>query len=107
MLSSSTPSGKQLRNYLERLNHWQVNGRLLIKQGDPLWQICWAVEDGDYDLVIMGAEPHARLRRWLYGELVGPLLSRINRPILIASTSQLKTPRFTMKRVTAEEIHGR
>lgn len=88
LLTPSTPSGEQLRTFLNRLSQWQVNGTLRVRQGDPLWQICWEIDEGKYDLVIIGAEQHSRLRRWLFGELVGPLVSRINRPLLIAGTRQ-------------------
>lgn len=93
LLAPITPSGQQLRTFLNRLRQWQVNGTLRVRQGDPLWQICWEIDEGKYDLVIIGAEQHSHLRRWLFGELVGPLVSRINRPLLIAGTRQARTPR--------------
>jgi nucleotide-binding universal stress UspA family protein len=93
LLTPSTPSGEQLRTFLNRLRQWQVNGTLRVRQGDPLWQICWEIDEGKYDLIIIGAEQHSRWRRWLFGELVGPVISRINRPLLIAGTKQLRIPR--------------
>lgn len=88
LLTQNTPSGERLRSFLNQLKHWQVNGTLRVRQGDPLWQICLEIEDGKYDLVIMGAERHSRFRRLLFGDLVYPLLSRINRPLLIAGTKK-------------------
>gem|GEM_PF-1280501 len=93
LLTPSTPSGEQLRTFLNRLRQWQVNGTLRVRQGEPLWQICWEIDEGKYDLIIIGAEQHSRWRRWLFGELVGPVISRINRPLLIAGTKQLRIPR--------------
>ena len=92
LLAPNTPSGVQLRRFLNRLGQWQVNGVLRVRQGDPLWQVLWEFDRGNYDLVIIGAEQHSRWQRWLFGGLVGPVVSRINRPILIASTKQLRTP---------------
>ena len=93
LLTPSTPSGEQLRTFLNRLRQWQVNGTLRVRQGEPLWQICWEIDEGKYDLIIIGAEQHSRWRRWLFGELVGPVISRINRPLLITDTKQLRIPR--------------
>lgn len=90
LLNPSTPSGEQLRCFLDQLGHWQVEGTLRVRQGDPLWQICWEIDEGKYDLVIISAEPHSRWRRWLFGELVGPLLSRVDRPLLIAGMGRLE-----------------
>jgi len=92
LLAPRTPSGDQLRTFLSRLGQWRVNGTLRVRQGDPLWQICWEIDEGNYDLVVIGTEQHNRLRRLLFGELVGPLVSRINRPLLIAGRRQPRTP---------------
>jgi len=107
LLTPSTPSGQQLRYFLNLLRQWQVNGTLCVRQGDPLWQICWEIDEGKYDLVIIGAEQRSRLRRWLFGELIGPLVSRINRPLLIASTSHLRNPAQTTNRTTNENAYDR
>lgn len=84
LLTPNTPTGGQLRSFLDQLRQWQVNGTLRVRQGDPLWQICWEIKSENYDLVIIGAERRSRLRRWLFGEVVGPLINRIDRPVLIA-----------------------
>jgi nucleotide-binding universal stress UspA family protein len=88
LLAPNTPSGEQLRTFLNRLNKWQVNGSLHVRQGDPLWQIYGELDEGKYDLVVIGAEHRSRRRRWLFGELAGPLVSCLKRPILIAGTSR-------------------
>jgi nucleotide-binding universal stress UspA family protein len=93
LLTPSTPSGEQLRTLLNQLEQWQVDGRLRVRQGDPLWQICWEIDEEKYDLVIIGAEQHSRWRHWLFGELVGPLLSRIRAPLLIAGTRRPRSER--------------
>jgi nucleotide-binding universal stress UspA family protein len=88
LLTPNTPCGKQLRSFLRLLQQWRVNGTLRVRQGEPLGQICWEIDEGQYDLVIIGAEQSSRWRRWLFGDLVGPLISRVNRPILIAGASR-------------------
>ena len=97
LLTPNTPAGEQLRYFLKLLNKWEVNGTLRVRHGEPLWQICWEVQEGDYDLVIIGTEQNSRLRRWLFGELVGPLVNRIGRPLLIAGTRQPGTRHLKSK----------
>lgn len=93
LLTPNTPSGEQLRRFLDALEQWEVDGKLRVRQGDPLWQICWECDEGGYDLVIIGAEQGSRTQRWLFGELVGPLIALATRPLLIASSTQRRPPR--------------
>jgi len=100
LLMPNTPSGEQLRILLNQLEQWQVDGTLRVRQGDPLWQICWEINEGKYDLVIIGAEQRSRWRRWLFGELVGPLLNRTTAPLLIAGTRRPGKPTQTKNSTT-------
>jgi nucleotide-binding universal stress UspA family protein len=84
LLPSNTPSGKHLRRIAEQLKQWQIAGDLHLRQGEPGWQIRDEVTEGNYDLILIGAEPRGRLYRFLFGELIGPLLYWIDRPLLIA-----------------------
>lgn len=92
LLSPNTLSGAHLRRLLARLADNHIDGTLRLREGEPGWQLrqeiaqCADNSAGDsaYDLVIIGAECHGRLYRWFMGELVGPLLSWIERPVLIA-----------------------
>ncbi len=88
LLSPNTPSGQALRHIAEQLKEWQIEGDLHLRQGEPDWQIRDEVAEGAYDLILIGAEPHGRLYRFLLGELVGPLLSWVDRPLLIARSLQ-------------------
>jgi hypothetical protein len=42
--------------------------------------------EGNNDLIVIATEPTNRLRRWMVGELVNPLLSWADRPVLIAKS---------------------
>lgn len=84
LLSPKTQPGRQLRCLSQRLAQWQIEGTLRIRQGDPEWQIRWEVIEGDYDLIVIGAEVYDRWQRLLIGELVAPMLAWLNRPLLIA-----------------------
>jgi nucleotide-binding universal stress UspA family protein len=89
LLSPNTPSGRHLRQLAEQLKQWQIEGDLHLRQGEPDWKIRDEVANKNYDLILIGAEPHGRLYRFLLGELVGPLLSWVDRPLLIARLPQL------------------
>lgn len=89
LLTSETPCGQQLRIFLNRLGKWHITGKLRARQGDPLWQICWEIQEGKYDLVVASADHRSLWRRWLFGQIIGPLLSRVNVPILIAGPRQM------------------
>jgi nucleotide-binding universal stress UspA family protein len=84
LLSPKTQPGQQLRCLSQRLAQWQIEGTLHFRQGEPEWQIRWEVTEGNYDLIVIGAEPHGSWQRLLTDELVAPMLSWLNRPLLIA-----------------------
>jgi nucleotide-binding universal stress UspA family protein len=84
LLSTDCSFGRKLRWIAHRLVDWDIEGTLRLREEPPFWQIrCEAIE-GDYDMVIIANEPPNRVWRWLLGELVNPLLSWADRPILIA-----------------------
>ena len=84
LLSPNTPAGNYLRYIAQQLEQWQIEGNLHLRQGEPDRQIRDEVMEGNYDLVLIGAEPRGRFYRLLLGELVAPLLRWIDRPLLIA-----------------------
>ncbi len=89
LLSPNTPSGRHLRHIAGQLKQWQIESDLHLRQGEPDWQIRDEVAEGKYDLVLIGAEPRGRIYRFLLGELVGPLLCWIDRPLLVAQPPHL------------------
>jgi len=88
ILSPNTQPGRQLRDLCQQLTQWQITASLRLRQGEPEWQLRWESAKGDYDLIVIGAEPDGRWRRWLGGELVAPMLRWANRPLLIARPTQ-------------------
>ena len=85
------PPGWQLRHIAKRLERWQIESDLHLRQGEPDWQVREEVANGNYDLIIVGAGPYNRLHRLFLGELVGPLLCWVNRPLLIARPIHIGT----------------
>lgn len=86
LLSSETELGKKLRRISQLLVEGEIEGTLKLREEPAYWQIRWEVLDGDYDMLIMGREPRNPFMRNMLGELVKPLLSWIDRPILITKS---------------------
>ena len=88
LLSPNTQPGRQLRCLSQRLARWQIEATLRFRQGEPEWQIHWEVTEGNYDLVVIGAEPYDSWQGLLMGKLVTPMLGWLDRPLLIARPGQ-------------------
>jgi nucleotide-binding universal stress UspA family protein len=84
LLSSATPLGQQMGQAARRLVECEIEGTLKLRQGPPDWQICCEIVKGDYDLIALAAKPCRWWLRWLEGDVVLPLLSKADRPLLIA-----------------------
>lgn len=83
-LATDTPLGRQLRRIAQQLANWEVVGQLRFRQGAPCQQIQREVATGDYDLIVLAADPADWWLRRLLGEVVNPLLGKVERPVLIA-----------------------
>ncbi|HID52946.1 MAG TPA: hypothetical protein EYP41_13055 [Anaerolineae bacterium] len=89
LLSANTPAGRRVRRLARRMAGWQISSGLRLRQGEPEQQIREEVAEGNYDLIVIGAEPgHGRSHHFQSGELVGPLLRWVERPLLIARPSR-------------------
>ena len=86
LLSSETELGKKLRHISQLLVEGEIEGTLKLREEPAYWQIRWEVLEGDYDMLIMGREPRNLIMRTMIGELVKPLLSWIDRPLLITKS---------------------
>jgi nucleotide-binding universal stress UspA family protein len=84
LLSADSPLGRQMREMSRRLVDWEVAGTLRLRQGPPDRQICREVAEGEYDLIALAATPATWWRRCLEGDLVGPVLRQVGRPVLVA-----------------------
>jgi nucleotide-binding universal stress UspA family protein len=83
-LETDTPLGGQLRRIVARLVDWELTGMLRFRHGLSGWQIKSEMAEGDYDLIIVAADPTNWWLRRLLGELVNPLLNWVDRPVLVA-----------------------
>jgi nucleotide-binding universal stress UspA family protein len=83
-LATDTTLGRQLRRIAQHLVSWETRGTLRFRQGPAETQIQREVVEGDYDLVVIAADPASWWSRRVFGELVTPLLRCTDRPVLVA-----------------------
>ncbi len=88
LLTSDSKLGKKLRFVAQRLVDSEINGTLRLREEPPIWQIRFELLEKDYDLIVIDCKPRNRLYRWVLGELVNPLLSRTDIPVLITKTGR-------------------
>ncbi|MFO7661053.1 MAG: universal stress protein [Chloroflexota bacterium] len=84
LMAPNTYCGEALHRYVRRLDQLNLQGTVCWKQGNPEHQIRREVRDTNHDLIVIAGEPFGRFSRWFLGELVGPLLGKSDRPVLIA-----------------------
>ncbi len=84
LMAPNTVSGAMLRQMAARLRQQQIAAIPILTRGEPNARIRAAVAAHDPDLILIAAEPHSRLLRAFYGELVRPLVKWVERPLLIA-----------------------
>ena len=85
LLQPNTISGQRLNSYKDQLEQADVPYHFCQQSGSPDQQIQQKVTEMEPDLIVVGAERHGRLQRWYLGEIVGPLLRWIDRPLLVAN----------------------
>lgn len=84
LLATDTALGRQMHQVVRRLAECKVDGTLRLRQGAPDEQICREMVEGDHDLIVIATKP---CRWWLCqlkGDPICSLLSRVDRPMLLA-----------------------
>lgn len=84
LLATDCRLGRKMRWVASRLVDRGIEGTLRLRNEPPNDQIRCEVLEGDYDLIVIAAEPQNRFRRQFYGDLVTPLAAWADRPLLIA-----------------------
>jgi nucleotide-binding universal stress UspA family protein len=84
LLDSNCPLGKHLREIAHRLDSWEISGIFKLRDEPAEWQIRSEVEEGDFDLIISGAQFHHPVERVLTQDLISPLLGWSPIPVLLA-----------------------
>jgi len=82
ILASGSVFGKKLRSVAQQLDNAEISGTLRLRQEPPTWQIRIELLEHDYDLIVLNSEPHDELWHWILAELINPLLSWTDSPVL-------------------------
>ncbi len=70
LLQTDTPIARHLRRGAEILDRRQVTAELRLRHGVAADEILHEADEGDYDLIVMGASgATGRLREWLLGNI--------------------------------------
>jgi hypothetical protein len=80
----NTEPGCQLREILRRMAADNIEGDIHACQTTPDLQLKQVVGATNPDLIVISKEPYNRLWRFLFGEIIRPLLRWIDRPVLVA-----------------------
>jgi hypothetical protein len=80
----NTEPGCQLRKILRRMASENIEGDIHACQTTPDQQLKQIVGATNPDLIVISKEPYNRLWRFLFGEIIRPMLRWIDRPVLIA-----------------------
>lgn len=84
LINSNIPLGILLRKFLAKLDQAQVPNKILLKRGTPEWQIAQTLDEGQYDILIIGDERRYILERWGGGNLISTVLRNLDFPVLVA-----------------------
>lgn len=87
LLAPNTVSGAMITTITQRLRQQHLAVTLSLTTGEPDWRIQRAVDTCNPDLIVIAAETKTRWLRWLYGELVNPLLRWVTCPLLITKAT--------------------
>ncbi|MEY7851132.1 universal stress protein [Natrarchaeobius sp. A-rgal3] len=81
--SDSADPETRLASLADRLEEWDIDTRIDVRQGDPADEIL-AVEDAvDPTTILVGSRGHSRLRRLLLGSVSEDLVARANGNVML------------------------
>lgn len=83
LIAVHAPEGDLLERDIEILENVNVEPEPLVRHGLVVEEILAEAEQGDYDLVVIGAHQHETWRRFLLDDLAAQLVQQIDRAILI------------------------
>jgi nucleotide-binding universal stress UspA family protein len=84
LLATDTALGRKMHQVARRLAECKVDGTLRLRQGAPCQQVCRELEEGNHDLIVMATKPCRWWLRQLKGDPICSLLSRVDRPVVLA-----------------------
>ena len=86
LLVSNCLLGRHLRQVARHLVDWDIHGTFKIRDELPEWQIQSEVNEGNFDLIILGVDHRKPIRGLVIEDLVLPVLEWAPSPVLITQT---------------------
>ena len=84
LLQTDTPTAKHLRDAAAYLAEHNIDAHLEVRQGDVIEEILTQAEEGDYDLIVMGAASRDnRLLEWMMGDVTRSLVNHASCAVLV------------------------
>jgi nucleotide-binding universal stress UspA family protein len=84
LLACESPTSCAVRKVMHQLADHGFEVTLKIRNETSEWHICLECTEGDYDLVIIGAENLTWERKILVSDIVYPVYSKITSPLLVS-----------------------
>jgi nucleotide-binding universal stress UspA family protein len=89
LLTSGSTIGRNLRQVARRLVDSEINSTMRIRPEPLEYQVRFELAERAYDLVVIASEPDSPLSRLVNGDVISPLLSCANCPILVAKPQKV------------------
>jgi len=86
ILQSSSNLGHHLRRCAEKIVAWDVRGSIKLRNETPDWQLLLEMNEGGYDLVILGYQKMTSLRKLCKLDLFSTVLKQGSIPMLFTQT---------------------
>lgn len=84
LMKRNTREGVHLRKALDILSGLDVDSRACVRHGLVVDEILVEVQEGDFDLVVIGAQVAEGLIRFLLEDVTHQVVANIDRPVLVA-----------------------
>ena len=83
LIEARAPEGEWLERDLALLAVPQIQPRAKVRHGTVIDEILDEAQEGDYDLVVVGAHRDAGWQRWLLEDITHKVITLLDRPVLV------------------------
>ena len=91
LLQTNTPVSNHLRRCAQILDKNNVPSKIMLKHGEPVYEIIRETDRQDYDLVIIGASgASAGIREWFFGNVTRDVLDLIGIPVMVVNQAHAR-----------------
>lgn len=91
LLQTNTPVSHHLHRCAQVLDEYNVPSTLMLKHGEPVYEIIREVDRQAYDLVILGATGSSSgFREWFLGNVTADVIDLVGIPVLVVNQAHAK-----------------